>query len=257
MIELAYFGGLTHVEIASMLDTPVGTVKGRMRLGLAKMRWRWAIPRRWCNERRRASHERPDGCGENAAPYVLGALTDEEHEASGAPGVCAVCREEVAALQVVADALPAAAPQLSAPPELKRRVMASVREDARSARGAPSRRGRDPPSRSRAAALAAALASGARAAVRAAWRAGGDRARAPAAGGAAHARDSRAGDPGARERVAERRRRARAAEHRRHAADGRGRVYEVWVKRSGRPQPTDALFTVTRRAAHGRRARRA
>jgi RNA polymerase sigma-70 factor, ECF subfamily len=38
VIELAYFGGLTHVEIAAMLDTPVGTVKGRMRLGLAKMR---------------------------------------------------------------------------------------------------------------------------------------------------------------------------------------------------------------------------
>ncbi len=38
VIELAYFGGMTHVQIASMLDTPVGTVKGRMRLGLAKMR---------------------------------------------------------------------------------------------------------------------------------------------------------------------------------------------------------------------------
>src|SRR5947209_3981114 len=38
VIELAYFGGLTHVEIASRLGTPVGTVKGRMRLGLAKMR---------------------------------------------------------------------------------------------------------------------------------------------------------------------------------------------------------------------------
>jgi RNA polymerase sigma-70 factor (ECF subfamily) len=38
VIELAYFGGLTHVQIASMLDAPVGTIKGRMRLGLAKMR---------------------------------------------------------------------------------------------------------------------------------------------------------------------------------------------------------------------------
>ena len=38
VIELAYFGGLTHVQIASMLDTPVGTIKGRMRLGLSKMR---------------------------------------------------------------------------------------------------------------------------------------------------------------------------------------------------------------------------
>jgi RNA polymerase sigma-70 factor (ECF subfamily) len=38
VIELAYFGGFTHVEIAEMLDQPVGTVKGRMRLGLKKMR---------------------------------------------------------------------------------------------------------------------------------------------------------------------------------------------------------------------------
>ena len=38
VIELAYFGGFTHTEIAAMLEAPVGTVKGRMRLGLAKMR---------------------------------------------------------------------------------------------------------------------------------------------------------------------------------------------------------------------------
>jgi RNA polymerase sigma-70 factor (ECF subfamily) len=38
VIELAYFGGFTHTEIAEMLDTPVGTVKGRMRLGMEKMR---------------------------------------------------------------------------------------------------------------------------------------------------------------------------------------------------------------------------
>jgi RNA polymerase sigma-70 factor (ECF subfamily) len=38
VIELAYFGGFSHSEIAGMLDLPPGTVKGRMRLGLAKMR---------------------------------------------------------------------------------------------------------------------------------------------------------------------------------------------------------------------------
>ena len=38
VIELAYFGGFTHTEIANMLDAPVGTVKGRMRLGLKKMK---------------------------------------------------------------------------------------------------------------------------------------------------------------------------------------------------------------------------
>jgi RNA polymerase sigma-70 factor, ECF subfamily len=38
VIELAYFGGFTHTQIASMLQLPAGTVKGRMRLGLTKLR---------------------------------------------------------------------------------------------------------------------------------------------------------------------------------------------------------------------------
>ena len=38
VIELAYFGGLTHSQIAEVLELPPGTVKGRMRLGLTKMR---------------------------------------------------------------------------------------------------------------------------------------------------------------------------------------------------------------------------
>ena len=39
VIELAYFAGFTHTEIAEMLDLPEGTVKSRMRLGLQKMRY--------------------------------------------------------------------------------------------------------------------------------------------------------------------------------------------------------------------------
>ncbi len=38
VIELAYFGGFTHTQIADVLGTPVGTVKGRMRLGIEKIR---------------------------------------------------------------------------------------------------------------------------------------------------------------------------------------------------------------------------
>ncbi|HEX5955474.1 MAG TPA: sigma-70 family RNA polymerase sigma factor [Solirubrobacterales bacterium] len=38
VIGLAYFGGFTHSEIADMLGMPLGTVKGRMRLGLEKIR---------------------------------------------------------------------------------------------------------------------------------------------------------------------------------------------------------------------------
>jgi RNA polymerase sigma-70 factor (ECF subfamily) len=38
VIELAYFGGFTHTQIAELLELPAGTVKGRMRLGLSKLR---------------------------------------------------------------------------------------------------------------------------------------------------------------------------------------------------------------------------
>jgi RNA polymerase sigma-70 factor, ECF subfamily len=38
ILELAYFSGYTHVEIAELLSLPLGTVKGRMRLGLKKIR---------------------------------------------------------------------------------------------------------------------------------------------------------------------------------------------------------------------------
>lgn len=38
VIHLAYFGGLTSTEIAQTLSLPPGTVKGRMRLGLAGLR---------------------------------------------------------------------------------------------------------------------------------------------------------------------------------------------------------------------------
>jgi RNA polymerase sigma-70 factor, ECF subfamily len=37
-IELAYFGGFSHSQIAELLDEPIGTIKGRMRLGLDKLR---------------------------------------------------------------------------------------------------------------------------------------------------------------------------------------------------------------------------
>ncbi len=44
VLELAYFGGFSQGEIATMLDAPIGTVKGRMRLGLGKLRTQMAEP---------------------------------------------------------------------------------------------------------------------------------------------------------------------------------------------------------------------
>jgi RNA polymerase sigma-70 factor, ECF subfamily len=38
VLELAYYSGYTHKEIADLLDLSLGTVKGCMRLGLQKIR---------------------------------------------------------------------------------------------------------------------------------------------------------------------------------------------------------------------------
>lgn len=41
VITLAFFRGMTHQEIAEHLDLPLGTVKGRVRLGLEKLKDAW------------------------------------------------------------------------------------------------------------------------------------------------------------------------------------------------------------------------
>jgi RNA polymerase sigma-70 factor (ECF subfamily) len=46
VVDLAYFGGLTHAEIAARTGIPLGTVKGRMRLALEKLRDLLASPDR-------------------------------------------------------------------------------------------------------------------------------------------------------------------------------------------------------------------
>ncbi|HWH10297.1 MAG TPA: anti-sigma factor [Solirubrobacteraceae bacterium] len=79
----------------------------------------------------------------DAAAYVLGALESFEvepfrhHLAS-----CAVCRDEVAALQVVADMLPSAAPPAAAPRSLRKRVLTTVYDEARLFESTSTRRAR-------------------------------------------------------------------------------------------------------------------
>jgi RNA polymerase sigma-70 factor (ECF subfamily) len=46
-VELAYFQGLTHAEIARMLEIPMGTVKTRLRLAIAKLRTALAPIKDW------------------------------------------------------------------------------------------------------------------------------------------------------------------------------------------------------------------
>ena len=66
-----------------------------------------------------------------AASYVLRAMPDgewEHYEAHVAD--CRVCTKKVEELSIVSDALLSAVPQLSAPPEIRSRVMSVVRAEA-------------------------------------------------------------------------------------------------------------------------------
>jgi anti-sigma factor RsiW len=202
-----------------------------------------------------------DAFYEDAAAYVLGALTDEEHgrftvHLEG----CGACREEVARLQVAADALPLAAPQLPAPPELRQRVMLAVgggagerdTGEAPEARFMPAdaaepRVGR--PRRARA-------SWGARRSPRR-WSLGATGALAAAAivlalialvgsGGGASSRVVRAQvlAHGATASLRVSGSRAELLVNGMPQVPAR-RTYQVWVERGGAPQPTDALFSVS------------
>jgi anti-sigma-K factor RskA len=82
-------------------------------------------------------------CGGDAAAYVLGALGEDELEAfERHMAGCVVCRDEVAALKQVADALPMAAPQYEAPTQLRQRVMRAVESEPRT-QGPRASRARD------------------------------------------------------------------------------------------------------------------
>src|SRR2546423_297380 len=68
----------------------------------------------------------------DAAAYVLGALELDELQAFRTHlETCPMCRDEVAALQRVADTLPMAAPQYETPKHRRDRVLADVRAEPR------------------------------------------------------------------------------------------------------------------------------
>jgi anti-sigma factor RsiW len=92
-----------------------------------------------------------DRWSDSLASWLLGALPKDEARAFAAHlEACPICREDAASLRVAADALPASAPPLPAPPDLKGRIMAVVEREAEllaaaddgAPRPAPARRSR-------------------------------------------------------------------------------------------------------------------
>ncbi|MHB8659829.1 MAG: anti-sigma factor [Solirubrobacteraceae bacterium] len=176
--------------------------------------------------------------GADASAYVLGALEGEEAEAFRAHmDRCPDCREEVAALQSVSQALALSVPQVAAPRELKRRVLGDVRADVRRALPARpgTRRGTAWPMLAAAGAALVAVAllviglgvgNSSRSTVRVtaavAWHSGSAELRVDGSTSELVVRHMPAPPP--------------------------EKVYEVWVKRDGRaPSPTSALFLPTSR----------
>jgi hypothetical protein len=190
--------------------------------------------------------------------YVLGALPPAECAGFEAHmGECPACRDDVADLQVAADALPASVPPVLPPPELKGRIMAIVESEAALLAAAGERADRPAAAPAPAAAkperrrwwhglltLRPALAAACAAALLLVGGLGG----ALLSGGSADVRTvtaqvdpAQAPDASVRLEVRD--------DGGTLAVEGmppppKGRVYQVWVKRPGRdPQPTDVLWS--------------
>lgn len=190
----------------------------------------------------------------DAAAFALGALTDAEAEDyAGHVQGCRTCQHEVAELQLMADTLPMAAPQVGPPPELKDRIMAVVHAEAELLRAAgpeADRPARAPQGRSsRLAELAGALRGRRPAVVAAACcllAAGVVVGTTLDGGDGRDVRTVAAQGPGGADVtvVVGDDDRAELVMRDMPAAPA-GRVYQVWLAREGGdPQPTRTLFTV-------------
>ena len=81
------------------------------------------------------------GCGENVAPYALGALSLEDARAFEAHlAECELCRTDLDTLRPVVHALSESPEQVEPPPELRRELMAVVEREAADRRRAASPR---------------------------------------------------------------------------------------------------------------------
>ena len=192
---------------------------------------------------------------DSAAAYLLGALEDEERQGYEAHVAgCAECREEIAFLRVATDALPVSVPQHDAPAALKDRIMNVVHSEAQLLRAAGPEADRAPAAASRrdrrwwqfvprsGLALAASVL----------LIVGGVTGYVLSDGGGSSLRTvpaevTVAGAPDARASLVVR------GDHSTLRTEGlprpgTGRVYQVWLMKKGAsaPEPTDALFTVSR-----------
>jgi anti-sigma-K factor RskA len=204
---------------------------------------------------------------DTVAAYLLGALDGaERREFEAHLATCAHCREDVANLRLVSDALPLAVPPVPPPPQLRKRLMDTVRAEAEvlSAAGPSADRPRRvrrrgfAPTFSRPLALAgaaAALVLGAALGFGVGTATNDEQTKTQTVVQVRTVQakvDTAAAPRGTavivlRDGVATLRVRGLPS-------PPPGKVYEVWLLRRGAaaPSPTDALFSVSRRQGSGR-----
>jgi anti-sigma-K factor RskA len=190
---------------------------------------------------------------DDAGPYVLCALPDEDRlEFVAHLETCAICRDEVEQLQIVADQLPMAAPQMQPPPDLRSRIMAVVESEAELLRAAGSQADRAPavrpaklrdrvwwPSWSVSPGFAAALAS----CVLLVGLGAGVLLKGEDGPGPTRTLEAQTAPAGAKASVTVHDGRATLVVRGMPAAPS-GRVYQVWLKRASGLEPTHTLFSV-------------
>ncbi len=174
-----------------------------------------------------------DACGGDGAAYVLGALEPAEAQVYRRHlSACAACRDEVTALQRVADVLPVAVPQYRLSGPLRRRVVRTVRAESRRTRRRPAFRPAFRPALAGAFAIVLVLVVAGIFALR---------------GGGTGPKVIDASVRGSTGTAALRISAGQGELVVRHLpAPARGRIYEVWLKRpNAAPAPTAALFSVS------------
>ena len=136
VIELAYFGGFSHSEIAEMLGDAAGHGEGPDAAGDGEDSRR-SLPRGsivGTQDARAAEPRRPRRLRARGPRAARG------RRARAALGRCEQCRDELRWLRPAVDLLPASVQRLDPPPELRERLMAEVRGDAERRAAAEGRR---------------------------------------------------------------------------------------------------------------------